>query len=212
MATQNEIDLLFNPVMVMTSSAFIKSPTEGSPELQACEALFRARYWELLSYAKWPFAMKRVDLTFAQNNSGGDFKFKADLAASGNPLHADATDRFVRTAELVPRSGQMDKAPLFWEEGDSIYHNVGTGTGTSFTMIYIAAVPVEKIRGPFLLILQKSIAAELASKFLQNENMARRLWVEMTAHLRMALQTVTPFSDLPGTSLDTIYAVGNPQG
>ena len=210
MATQEQVDLVFNPALTMVSSALIKSPMEGSPEQLACDALFPARYWELLSYAKWPFATKRMRMPSVANTEGNDFKFRADLPLDID-MHADA--RFVRVAGVIGTSATEDDSPLFWEEGDYIYHNEGTGdVGTTFTLQYIAAVPVQHIRGGFLLIIQKSLAAELASKFMRDENMARRLWVEMTAHLRMALQTITPFSDLPGTSLDTIYAVGQPQG
>ena len=211
MATQPQVDFIFNPALTMVSSALIKAPNEGSPEQLACDALFPARYWETLSYAKWPFATKREDTVSEANPTGNDFAFRAQLPGlydEDNP----PDERFVRVAGIVGQAASTDDAPLYWEEGDHIYHNVGTGVGTNFTLQYIAAVRVEKIRGPFLLIIQKSLAAELASKFMRDENMARRLWVEMTAHLRMALQTITPFSDLPGTSLDTIYAVGQPQG
>ena len=208
MATQAQVDYVYNPALTMTSSALIKSPNEGSPEQLSCDTLFPARYWELLSYAKWPFAMKRVNVDSEANDVGNDFQFRATIP---DIVHT-AAERFVRVAGIVGQASTTDDAPLYWEEGDYVYHNEGSGTGTDFTLQYIAASLVEKIRGPFLLIIQKSLAAELASKFLRNENMARRLWVEMTAHLRLAMQTITPFSDLPGTSLDTIYAVGQPQG
>ena len=190
MATELEI---YNDALVRVSSEIMDEVNEDTPQGLACRAILPTALETLLGVAAWPWAIKRASL-------GAD---AAEFV--GNLLYPEFTYRYLLPTDFVKLIGFVGTIP---PKSKAIEGNHLITDQLSPCVIKYVHRPARDnltlIRGPFLECLVIKLGAELASKLKRDEPMARRMLVQLSQTMRMALGAITDFVDLPGPSVDTI--------
>ena len=191
MATRLEI---YNASLNMVSTEMMVTEMEQTAVGNACRSLFPARYEAVLGKAAWTWALKRVLVT------GVDTDGTAPEFDRVYPIPSD----FIK---MIGWGGNADPMPKRIE-GESIYSDQPSPA----ILIYVSRADVSLIRGPFLECIELKLAAELASKFMRDEMMARRIIAQYQIAERDAIDSITEFVDLPGRSVDTAAVGLRPSG
>jgi len=180
---------IFNGALLSVSASPLKlnSAQDGflsSPEATAIIEIWPLHYEALPPLAQWEWARKRDTLTAA-----------ADRATTGHPDYAakyTLPDDFVRMIGVLPSSG--DPPDFIVENGDLYISDDG-----DITIRYLSDSEenLRRMDGATRYLLKLSLAIDLATHFMRNEEMARRLSALYTVQLQIALSTVQSFVDLP---------------
>ena len=165
-----------------------------TPQAAACIDLYPSQKTAVLATAQWPFAIKRQRLApSAQSDDVPEFEYTYDLGVLNEDPEPIVRDiGWVSTVDPLP----------YEIEGNSLYTDQPPDRAI---LRYVADVDETLFRGTFIECVEKKLAAQLAAKFRNDEQLTQRILVEYARALQVAHAEVTPFTDLPLHTLLTTF-------
>jgi hypothetical protein len=178
MAQPGEIDI-YNGALAAANATLMTTAADAGVTGDTVRALYPARYRSILDLAAWPWATTRAIIS---REAGSDTEF---------------ADRYALPTTLIRMIGVMGNENWL-QEGTKLH--IDDSDGIVIKFIYEA--PIANISGGAQLLLQTGLAIDLATTFLLDENMARRLQETYQLQLRIALSGVQKFIDMPTATFD----------
>lgn len=178
MAQPTKLDI-YNGALAAANASLMASDSEDTATGDVVRALFPARYRAVLDLAAWPWATTRSILS---REAGSDTEY---------------ADRYALPTTLIRMIGVMGNAN--WaQEGFKLHIDDSDGV----VIVFVYEAPISEISGGAQLLLQTGLAIDLATAFLMDETMARRLTETYQVQLRFALSSVQKFRDMPTATFD----------
>ncbi len=182
MAQPTTLDI-YNGALAAANADLMATDSEDTATGNIVRALYPARYRAILDLAAWPWATTRAILS---REAGSDTEY---------------TDRYALPATLIRLIGVNGNAN--WaQEGYKLH--IDDNNGIVIKFVYEA--PIENISGGAQLLLTTGLAIDLATAFLMDETMARRLTETYQLQLRIALSGIQSFIDMPTPTYDNPLA------
>lgn len=188
---------IYNAALASVNAATLSNENQDTAEGQAVRAIFPIHFQALIPLAKWQWAKKRATIA------------SPDATA---PVGGDYTQQYSLPSDFVRMVGVLaPSAPPSWEvEADKLL--VSDDNGVTILYLSNADGVLAFMDGAAARLLQISIGIDLATRFMRNEEMARRLQVQYNLHLQLALNSVQDFVDLPAINLESaLLAPGQPR-
>ena len=170
---------IYNGALAAANADLMATDSEDTATGNIVRALYPARYRAILDLAAWPWATTRAILS---REAGSDTEY---------------ADRYALPATLIRLSGVNGNAN--WEQEGRKLH-IDDNNGIVIKFVYEA--PIENISGGAQLLLTTGLAIDLATAFLMDETMARRLTETYQLQLRIALSGIQSFIDMPTPTYD----------
>ena len=182
MAQPTKLDI-YNGALAAVNADLMATDSEDTATGDIVRALYPARYRAVLDLAAWPWATTRQIIS---REAGSDTEY-ADRYALPTTL-----------IRLIGVSGNSNWA----QEGFKLH--IDDNNGCTIKFVYEA--PIENISGGAQLLLTTGLAIDLATAFLMDETMARRLTETYQLQLRIALSGIQSFIDMPTQTYDNTLA------
>ena len=187
---------IFNAALTLVSTTTIKQEDlddVDNPQAAACINLYPSQKTAVLAMAQWPFAIKRTRLEpSAQSDDVPEFEYTYNLGVLKDDSAIVRDIGWVSTVDPLP----------YEIEGNSLYTDQPPDRAI---LRYVADVKETLFRGTFIECVEKKLAAQLAAKFRNDEQLTQRILVEYARALQVAQAEVTPFTDLPLHTLLTTF-------
>jgi len=179
MAQPTTLDI-YNGALAAANAGQMVTDVEDTAIGDVVRALYPARYRAILDLAAWPWATTRAILS---REAGSDTEY---------------ADRYALPTTLIRLIGVNGNAN--WaQEGFKLH--IDDNNGIVIKFVYEA--PIAQISGGAQLLLTTGLAIDLATAFLMDEGMARRLTETYQVQLRIALSAVQPFIDMPTATYES---------
>ena len=180
MAQPTVLDI-YNGALAAANASLMATDSEDTSTGDIVRALYPTRYRAILDLGAWPWATTRATL------------------ASGVRTASDTeyADKYPLPTTLIRMIGVMGNAN--WaQEGFNLH--IDDNNGIVIKFVYEA--PIAEISGGAQLLLTTGLAIDLATAFLRDEGMARRLQETYQGQLRIALASIQGFGDMPTGTFD----------
>ena len=178
MAQPTTLDI-YNGALAAANADLMATDSDDTATGDIVRALYPARYRAILDLAAWPWATTRSILS---REAGSDTEY---------------TDRYALPTTLIRLIGVNGNAN--WaQEGGKLH--IDDADGIVIKFVYEA--PIAQISGGAQLLLTTGLAIDLATAFLMDEQMARRLTETYQIQLRIALSGLQSFIDMPTATYD----------
>ena len=184
MAQPTKLDI-YNGALAAANATLMASDSEDTATGDIVRALYPARYRSILDLAAWPWATTRQIIS---REAGSDTEY---------------TDRYALPTTLIRLIGVNGNANWI-QEGYKLH--IADANGCTIKFVYEA--PIENISGGAQLLLTTGLAIDLATAFMMDESMARRLQETYQVQLRIALSSIQSFIDMPNASFNNPIEYG----
>ena len=178
MAQPTTLDI-YNGALAAANATLMATDSEDTATGDIVRALYPARYRAILDLAAWPWA---TTIAPAVREAGSDTEY---------------ADRYPLPTTLIRLIGVMGNAN-WTQEGFKLH--IDDSDGIVLRFVYEA--PIAQISGGAQLLLTTGLAIDLATAFLMDETMARRLTETYQIQLRIALTGIQSFVDMPTATFD----------
>ena len=178
MAQPTVLDI-YNGALAAANASLMASDSEDTATGNIVRALYPARYRAILDLAAWPWATPRQIIS---REAGSDTEY---------------ADRYALPTTLIRLLGVSGNAN-WTQEGYKLH--IDDNNGCTIKFVYEA--PIENISGGAQLLLTTGLAIDLATAFLMDETMARRLTETYQMQLGIALTGIQSFVDMPTAGFD----------
>ena len=178
MAQPTVLDI-YNGALAAANASLMATASEDTSTGDIVRALYPTRYRAILDLGAWPWATTRATLSREAGSA------------------TEYADRYALPTTLIRLIGVMGNANWV-QEGFKLH--IDDSDGIVIRFVYEA--PIAEISGGAQLLLTTGLAIDLATAFLRDEAMARRLQETYQGQLRVALSSIQGFGDMPTGTFD----------
>ena len=179
MAQPTVLDI-YNGALAAANASLMATDSEDTATGDVVRALYPARYRAILDLGAWPWATTRASIGGAAGSANTEYSHKYVLPTT--------------CIRVIGVNGN----PNWIQEGGEIHIDDADG----IIVKYVQEAPIAAITGGAQLLLTTGLAIDLATAFLRDEAMARRLQETYQGQLRVALSSIQGFGDMPTATFD----------
>ena len=177
---------IYNGALAAANASLMATDSEDTATGDIVRARSPARSRSILDLAAWPWATTRV-IKGSGSRTGSDTEY---------------ADKYPLPTTLIRMIGVNGNANWIQEGG---FVHIDDSDGIVLKFVYEA--PIAGITGGAQLLLTTGLASALATAFLMDETMARRLTETYQLQLRVALSGIQSFVDMPTPTFDNPLGV-----